>query len=187
MRPCPKETRRLFYGYFHGFESFCEVETSIKILQKNPQLPEPVIHALTTSLAIDFIRPFKQQGRQMRLDKSVIPEQYVPIFDHFEMLRDQCFAHIDSNNFTNEERERNQVLIKSFADGLAPVMRRATITQEQINSLIPLLSWLSKYCVNKFTEIFNEYPTGLSSQEGELYEVDIDSDDVLPLYSIKMG
>ncbi|WP_411845559.1 hypothetical protein AAFN60_18150 [Roseibacillus persicicus] len=187
MRLCPKEKRRLFYGYFHGFESFCEVEQSIQILLGNPDLPEPVIHAMTTSLAIDFIRPFKQQGRQMRLDKSVIPDRFRAVFEHFETLRDKCFAHIDSNAFTDEEGERNQVLIRQFADGFAPFMRRAAITPSQIEALIPLVSWLSEYSSEKFTDLINEFPTGSTPKEGELYEVDIDSEDELPLFTLRNG
>jgi len=187
MRLCPKEKRRLFYGYFHGFESFCEVEESIRILLDNPDLPEPVVHAMTTSLAIDFIRPFKQKGKQMRLDKTIIPPEFLPVFSHFEMLRDKCFAHIDSDAFTDDKGERNQVLVRCYADGFAPVMRRAVINPTQIRTLIPLLSWLSNYCTEKFTELVNDYPTGSSVGEGDLYEVDIDSDAELPLFKQKDG
>jgi hypothetical protein len=183
MRPCPKKIRRLFYGYSHGFESFCEVEASLEILLKNSHLPEPILHALTTSVAIDFIRPFKQQGPQMRLDKEIIPDEFRPIFDYFELLRDKSFAHIDSNDFTGEDGERNQVLLRSYDDGFAPFLRRAAVTAEQAKALVPLLAWLSNYSMEKFTGIINEYPVSETPFGNFLYEVDIDRAEELPLYT----
>ena len=180
MKLCPKTERRRFYGLFHGFESFSEAEASIRIFLDNQHLPQPLQHALTTSIAIDLIRPFKQDGKQMRLDRALIPAEHLEIFKHFENLRDKAFAHVDSTVFT-DDGGRNRVLVKSHANGFAPIMNRATLNKEQIRMVIPLLNWLLDYSSSEFTKIVNKFLCD-GPIKGTIFEVNIDSDDDLPLY-----
>jgi len=134
---------------------------------------------------IDYARPFKQIGKQMRLDEDeVIPEEHWESHERVIILRDKVFAHVDTDKFKDNDagQVHNKLIVEKHNGRISPRMRRATLSRENIQEMSPLLSHLTTHCADTFTEILNKY-SGAFPEGAEVAQVDVLSQEEIPLFT----
>ena len=152
MNLCPKEDRLELWKCVYARDAFFKVQKLCQIFLDTPNIPDAVSLAISESVAITYMRPFKQK-KGVRLSKDIVPEEFFGAHNDMEILRDKCFAHKDTNGPTNGKGHSNQFRMACRDGGMAFSVVEQFLTSKRASELIKL----SDLLITKLDPILDKF------------------------------
>ncbi len=180
MKKLPLSDRLEYWKYQCAALAFLRAKEVAEYLIEHEN--HPLMYQLLTSLYVLYGRPFKQR-KEVRISEELVPHEYSEEHSFLIVLRDKMFAHVDTDDLSEQKIENLSKILLRVQNGIAIAgMASLLPIGFQFERTRYLCNYLHETCDKKSQEILIDALDG-SCPANLTYEIDLRTEDT---YLIKL-